>query len=106
MTRTRRSPGRDSRAPSQTSAAVEASVPRCGDVERAYEAGFLAGWADRAEYARRTSLTFDDGFELGYAAGLDAANRAINDTIAEVTAGMPHDAAEVVRQLVGTWPDE
>lgn len=36
---------------------------------RAYEAGFCDGWADRAEYERRTRpvepLTFDDGLAVG-----------------------------------------
>ncbi len=82
-----------------------ASVPRPGDTSRRrcrsrdYERGFCDGWRDRAEYARRTGLTFDDGCAYGW----QAAHRAMRNTIADACQGIPHDAAEIIRQLVRTW---
>jgi uncharacterized protein YjaZ len=62
----------------------------------------MAGWSDRAEYERRTGLTFDDGVAYGY----EAARRAMNNAIAEATQGLPHDAAEIIRRLVHSWDRE
>ncbi len=65
-----------------------------------YARGFLAGWADRAEYARRTGLTFDDGMEFGW----HAARRAMSNAIAEI--GAPWTAEQIIRQLVQVWDRE
>lgn len=64
-----------------------------------YQRGFVAGWLDRAQYAERTSMTFNDGVEFGWY----MASRRMNNAIAEACQGMPHDAAEVVRRLVRDW---
>jgi hypothetical protein len=111
MTTNERRPGVASEAPHKVTltTTTERSVPRRPDRNAsnasrvsfdAYERGFVAGWEDRAEYARRTGLTFDHGFELGYTAGVAAADRAVRNAIAEACRGIPADAAAIVRQLV------
>jgi hypothetical protein len=61
-----------------------------------YVHGFMDGWADRAEYAKRTQLTFDDGVEWGWY----SARRAMRNALAEACQGIPLDAARVIESLL------
>lgn len=54
-------------------------------------------WHEVAEY--ESAAAYADG----WVAGWTAAHRAMRNAIAEATQGLPHDAAEVVRQLVRVW---